>query len=275
MPAAIEFREVSFATAQGRLLLDGISLALEEGTITAVLGRSGSGKTTLLRTVNRMIVPTGGEVLAHGSPVRDAEIIGLRRGMGYVIQETGLFPHFNVERNAGLVLEAEGRPREERVRRSHELLAAVGLDPASFAQRLPHQLSGGQRQRVGLARALAAEPGILLMDEPFGALDPLTRAEMQDMLRALLARLNKTVLLVTHDLDEALYLADRIVLLEGGKLIANLEPAAFLHSAQPEIASYIHAFHRGERGRAQPEQAGREMSGTFFPNTAARSPRSR
>ncbi|HEX4320696.1 MAG TPA: ATP-binding cassette domain-containing protein [Acidobacteriaceae bacterium] len=143
MSAAIEFRNVSFATAQGRLLLDGISLALEEGTITAVLGRSGSGKTTLLRTVNRMVEPTGGEVLVHGANIRDSEIIGLRRGMGYVIQETGLFPHFNVERNTGLVLEAEGRPREERLKRSHELLTAVGLDPANFAQRLPHQLSGG------------------------------------------------------------------------------------------------------------------------------------
>ena len=221
MPAAIELREVSFATAQGRLLLDRISLTLEEGTITAILGRSGSGKTTLLRTVNRMIEPTGGEVLVGGAPVRNAAIIELRRGMGYVIQETGLFPHFNIERNAGLVLEAEGRPRDERLRRSHELLTAVGLDPASFALRFPHQLSGGQRQRVGLARALAAEPKILLMDEPFGALDPLTRAEMQDMLLDLLRKLTgsrKTVLLVTHDLDEALYLADRIVLLEAGKL---------------------------------------------------------
>jgi osmoprotectant transport system ATP-binding protein len=226
MPAAIEFREISFATAQGRLLLDGISLALEEGTITAVLG--------------------------HGKSVRDAEIIALRRGMGYVIQETGLFPHFNIERNVGLVLEAQSCPREERLRRSHELLTAVGLDPASFAQRFPHQLSGGQRQRVGLARALAAEPKILLMDEPFGALDPLTRAEMQDMLRDLLRKLpgSKTILLVTHDLDEALYLADRIVLLEAGKLIANLEPSAFLHSEQAEIVSYVRAFHRGERGNA-------------------------
>jgi osmoprotectant transport system ATP-binding protein len=172
--------------------------------------------------------------------------------MGYVIQETGLFPHFTVERNVGLVLEAEGRPREDRLRRSHELLASVGLDPSSFARRYPHQLSGGQRQRVGLARALAAEPAILLMDEPFGALDPLTRAEMQDMLRGLLAKLHKTVLLVTHDLDEALYLADRIVLLEAGKLIANLEPSDFLRSTQPEIVSYIRAFHRGERNNGSP-----------------------
>src|SRR5208337_1912385 len=222
MSAAIEFRNVCFATAQGRLLLDDISLTLEEGTTTAILGRSGSGKTTLLRTVNRMVEPTGGEVLVNGESVRAADRFALRRGMGYVIQETGLFPHFTVERNVGLVLEAEGRPRGERRRRSDELLAAVGLDAGIFARRYPHQLSGGQRQRVGLARALAAGPEILLMDEPFGALDPLTRAEMQDMLRGLLAGLKKTVLLVTHDLDEALYLADRIVLLSDGKLMADL-----------------------------------------------------
>jgi osmoprotectant transport system ATP-binding protein len=260
MVAAIEFRSVSFATAataQGRLLLDNISLSLEEGTTTAILGRSGSGKTTLLRTVNRMVEltgPAGGEVWVHGENVRTCDRITLRRGMGYVIQETGLFPHFNVERNVGLVLEAEGCARPERVRRSHELLATVGLDPASFAQRYPHQLSGGQRQRVGLARALAAEPTILLMDEPFGALDPLTRAEMQDMLRDLMNRLKKTVLLVTHDLDEALYLAHRIVLLEGGKLIANLEPAEFLRSQQPEIVAYVNAFHRGEHIATQAGQ---------------------
>lgn len=247
MTAAIEFRDLCFATPQGRLLLDHISLALEAGTTTAILGRSGSGKTTLLRTVNRMVEPTGGEVLINGSSARATDMIALRRGMGYVIQETGLFPHFNVERNVGLVLEAEGRPRAERRRRSHEMLSTVGLDPGTFAARFPHQLSGGQRQRVGLARALAAEPKILLMDEPFGALDPLTRAEMQDMLHDLLGRLKKTVLLVTHDLDEALFLAQRIVLLGEGKLIANLDAAEFLNSPHPEIVSYVRAFHRGER----------------------------
>ena len=198
-----------------------------------------------------MIEPTGGEVRVHGANIMDSSVIGLRRGMGYVIQETGLFPHFNVERNVGLVLEAQGCPREDRTSRSRALLTEVGLDPASFAKRFPHQLSGGQRQRVGLARALAAEPAILLMDEPFGALDPLTRAEMQDMLRDLLRGLagpaQKTVVLVTHDLDEALYLADRIVLLEAGRLVANLTPAEFLCSNQPEILTYIRAFHRGEK----------------------------
>jgi osmoprotectant transport system ATP-binding protein len=245
MSAAIEFRNLSFATPQGRLLLDGISLALDEGTTTAILGRSGSGKTTLLRTVNRIVEPTGGDVLVNGTPVREANVIALRRGIGYVIQETGLFPHFTVERNAGLVLEAEGRPRAERLSRSRALLEAVGLDPATFARRYPHQLSGGQRQRVGLARALAAEPEILLMDEPFGALDPLTRAEMQEMLRDLLAHMKKTVLLVTHDLDEALYLADRIVLLSSGRIIADLAPEAFVQSALPEVQAYLRAFHRG------------------------------
>ena len=176
MGAAIEFRDVCFANAQGRLLLDTISLSVEEGTTAAILGRSGSGKTTLLRTVNRMVLPTSGEILLHDKNVSAFDLIKLRRNMGYVIQETGLFPHFTVERNISLVLEAEGRSRQDCMRRSHELLEVVGLKPASFAKRFPHQLSGGQRQRVGLARALAAEPDFLLMDEPLGALDPLTRA---------------------------------------------------------------------------------------------------
>jgi len=245
MSAAIEFRDLSFAIPQGRLLLDSISLSVEEGTTAAILGRSGSGKTTLLRTVNRMILPTSGEILIHGKSVSAFDLIRLRRNMGYVIQETGLFPHFTVERNVGVVLEAEGRSRQDCMHRSHELLEAVGLDPATFAKRFPHQLSGGQRQRVGLARALAAEPDFLLMDEPFGALDPLTRAEMQDMLRDLLSRLKKTVLLVTHDLDEALYLADRIVLLSEGKLLACLEPKEFITSRDPVIEAFVRAFRRG------------------------------
>jgi osmoprotectant transport system ATP-binding protein len=247
MSAAIEFRDVRLELREGRRILDGVSFAVEEGSVTAILGRSGSGKTTLIRTVNRMIAPTGGNVLVRGTPVADADLIALRRGMGYVIQETGLFPHFTVDRNVGIVLEAEGRSRGERDARSREWLAMVGLEPDTFRHRPPHQLSGGQRQRVGLARALAADPPILLMDEPFGALDPLTRAEMQDMLRALLARLHKTVLLVTHDLDEALYLADRIALLEQGKLIAYLSPKEFMRSERPEVLAYIRAFHRGQR----------------------------
>jgi len=244
MKPAIELKELSFTVPPGRLLLDNISLVLAQGTTTALLGRSGSGKTTLLRTVNRMVEPTSGEVFVHGERIADINPISLRRRMGYVIQETGLFPHFSLERNVGLVLEAMGCSRTERIRRSHELLNTVGLPPETFAQRFPHQLSGGQRQRAGLARALAADPDILLMDEPFGALDPLTRAEMQEMLKDLLVRMKKTVLLVTHDLDEALFLADRIVLLRDGELIANLSPQEFVTSREPEIEAYIRAFHR-------------------------------
>jgi osmoprotectant transport system ATP-binding protein len=244
MIAAIEFRDISVVAASGRRLLQGVSLAIEKGSVTAIIGRSGSGKTTLLRTANRMIEPASGEVLVAGSAERD--VVALRRGMGYVIQETGLFPHFTIERNVGIVLEAEGQPAAQRSSRVRDLLQLVGLDDESFAHRYPHQLSGGQRQRVGLARALANEPRLLLMDEPFGALDPLTRAEMQDMLRELLTRVRTTVLLVTHDLDEALYLADRIVLLAEGKTIVDVERDEFLRSDHPEIVSYAAAFHRGE-----------------------------
>jgi osmoprotectant transport system ATP-binding protein len=197
--------------------------------------------------VNRMVEPTSGVVLVNGKPVRDLDLIELRRSIGYVIQETGLFPHITVERNVTVVPEISGTKRSRSRDRCHELLSHVGLDPKSFARRYPHQLSGGQRQRVGLARALAAEPPILLMDEAFGALDPLTRAEMQDMLRDLLARFNKTVLLITHNLDEALYLASRIVLLADGKLVASVDAADFLTSQNPEVEEYVRAFRRGER----------------------------
>jgi osmoprotectant transport system ATP-binding protein len=242
---AIAFEQVGLSTPDGRVILDHVDLTIESGTTTALLGRSGSGKTTLLRTVNRLIEPTAGRVIVQGKATTDWDPIALRRSIGYVIQETGLFPHFDAERNVGAVLEIESRPKQEIADRARQLFGQVGLDYATFAHRLPYQLSGGQRQRVGLARALAAEPKFLLMDEPFGALDPLTRAEMQDMLRALLQRLNKTVLLVTHDLDEALYLASHIVLMEGGKLAANMPANEFLTSQIPAVQSYVRAVHRG------------------------------
>ena len=243
---AIAFDQVGLVTPEGRVILDRVSLQIAEGSTTALLGRSGSGKTTLLRMVNRLIEPTAGRVLVEARATTDWDPIALRRSIGYVIQETGLFPHFDAERNIGTVLEIEGRPKQEIAQRARQLFTQVGLDYATFARRLPYQLSGGQRQRVGLARALAAEPKLLLMDEPFGALDPLTRAEMQDMLRDLLRRLHKTVLLVTHDLDEALYLASHIVLLEGGKVAANLPAGEFLHSQIPAVQAYVHAVHRGQ-----------------------------
>jgi osmoprotectant transport system ATP-binding protein len=247
---SVEFAGVSYTLAgdrngsAGRTLLRDINLTLEAGTTTAVLGRSGSGKTTLLRMVNALAMPTSGAVRVGGKSTRDYNPIELRRSIGYVIQETGLFPHMTVERNAGLALELAGQSAAGREGRSAEVLALAGLDFAEFRARYPWQLSGGQRQRVGLARALATDPGVLLMDEPFGALDPLTRAEMQTMLRDLLASVGKTVLLVTHDLDEALYLAHRVVFLETGEVVADLPTAEVLQSQNPHVRNYVNAVHR-------------------------------
>jgi osmoprotectant transport system ATP-binding protein len=265
----VEFAAVSYTfpaprNTPARTLLHDINLTLAPGTTTALLGRSGSGKTTLLRMVNALVCPTSGAVLIDGRPVHQQDSRHLRRSIGYVIQETGLFPHMTIERNAALALELAGIPAPQRHQRTTEVLSLVGLispsldpariDPAdlnSLAQnqtdlrtRYPWQLSGGQRQRVGLARALASDPGILLMDEPFGALDPLTRAEMQTMLRTLLARVGKTVLLVTHDLDEALYLAHRIIFLDSGRIVADLPTPEVLTSPNPHIRAYINAVHR-------------------------------
>lgn len=247
---AIEFRKVSYRLPDGRALLDDVTLEVPAETTVALLGKSGSGKTTLLRAVNRMHGISSGEVLVRGRSIEDQEPIALRRSIGYVIQETGLFPHFTVERNIGLVLEIEGKPRSAIRERARVLLEMVGLNAEEFARRYPHELSGGQRQRVGLARALAAGQDILLMDEPFGALDPLTRAEMQDVLRRLTLEVQQsgartTVLLVTHDLDEALYLAERVVLVEGGRLAANLAAEDFLSSDVPAVMAYVQAVHRG------------------------------
>ena len=242
----VEFADVSFRLPgpEGHFLLQDISLRLEAGTTTALLGRSGSGKTTLLRMVNGLVVPSDGKVKVEDSPVNQSNIISLRRSIGYVIQETGLFPHMTVERNAGLALELAGSTRVEIAKRAEEVLKLVGLDFEEFRSRYPWQLSGGQRQRVGLARALATDPSVLLMDEPFGALDPITRAEMQTMVRELLGRVKKTVLLVTHDLDEALYLASRIVFLERGEMVADLSAGDVLQSENSHVKAYVAAVHR-------------------------------
>jgi osmoprotectant transport system ATP-binding protein len=240
----VEFAKVSYTLAGGRVLLRDVSLQLEAGTTTALLGRSGSGKTTLLRMVNGLVQPTAGEVLVAGKKIQGGDTVALRRSIGYVIQETGLFPHMTVERNAGMALELAKRPKQEVAARVREVLKLAGLGYEEFRTRYPWQLSGGQRQRVGLARALATDPTVLLMDEPFGALDPLTRAEMQTMLRDLLERVGKTVLLVTHDLDEALYLASRVVFLSEGAVVADLPAKEVLRSENPHVMDYVNAVHR-------------------------------
>lgn len=245
--AGIEFCQAGLELPNGHRILEAVSLRLDPGTTTALLGRSGSGKTTLLRMVNRLVEPTSGQVLVQGEPVASLDPVPLRRKIGYVIQETGLFPHFTIERNTAVALEIAGVAKAERYARMVELLGSVGLDAERFARRYPHELSGGQRQRVGLARALAANPPVLLMDEPFGALDPLTRAEMQQMLRDLLLEMKKTVLIVTHDLDEALFLAQRIVLLEEGRIVADVTPEGMLVSRNPAVLEYVEAFQRSRK----------------------------
>jgi len=238
--AAIEFRDVSYGVA-GTQVLSGFNLEVQRGETLVLLGRSGSGKTTALKLVNRLISPTSGEVRVNGVPNTDIDVIRLRRGIGYVIQDAGLFPHFTVERNIGLVPRIEGWP-EERIReRVQEMMRIVSM-PAEMATRYPHQLSGGQRQRVGVARALAADPNILLMDEPFGALDPLTRDELQREFLSLQKRLHKTVIFVTHDLREALRLGSRIALMESGQLVTVLAPAEFLRCSDPCAKAYLRAF---------------------------------
>jgi osmoprotectant transport system ATP-binding protein len=241
---AIEFRDVTYDLPGGQRVLASLNLNVQGGEILVLLGRSGSGKTTTLKLINRLLSPTSGEIRVEGKAAGAEDVVRLRRRIGYVIQEIGLFPHFTVERNIGLVPSIEGWPQEKIRARAMELLQMVGLD-AQLASRYPHQLSGGQRQRVGVARALAADPKILLMDEPFGALDPLTRDELQREFIALQKRLHKTVVFVTHDLNEALRLGSRIALMEAGKLVTVLSPAEFLRSNDPLAAAYVRAFGSG------------------------------
>jgi osmoprotectant transport system ATP-binding protein len=241
--SVIEFRNVSYRV-QGTDILRGLSLQVARGETLVLLGRSGSGKTTTLKMVNGLVSPTAGAVLVNGAAHSEVDVIQLRRGIGYVIQEVGLFPHFTVSRNIGVVPKIEGWDDDRIQARVKELLQLVGLSP-EVATRYPHQLSGGQRQRVGVARALAADPAILLMDEPFGALDPLTRDELQREFLLLQRRLNKTVVFVTHDLREALRLGSRIALMEAGELVTVLTPHEFVKSDDPWASAYVRAFGDG------------------------------
>jgi osmoprotectant transport system ATP-binding protein len=237
---AIQFQDVTYGL-DGRVphtIVNNIRFSVASGQTLVLLGRSGSGKTTLLKLINRLLVPTVGQVIVRGRLTTDWDPIRLRRGLGYVIQDAGLFPHFTVAENIALVPSLEKWDAARTTARVSELLSLVGLEPAQYCKRRPHELSGGQRQRVGVARALAADPPILLMDEPFGALDPVTRAELQREFSALARRLRKTIVFVTHDLREALLLASRIILLENGRIIADCSPQEFPRIDHPEV----HAF---------------------------------
>ena len=235
----VEFREVSFAVNGGPPIIDRLSLEVERGETLVLLGESGCGKTTTLRLVNRLLTPTAGQVMVEGQATTSWDEIRLRRRTGYVIQDAGLFPHFTVAENVALVPSLEKWEEVTINERVTELLSLVGLAPDRFADRYPRELSGGQRQRVGVARALAADPPLLLMDEPFGALDPLTRSSLQKEFAELKSRLNKTVIFVTHDLREALLLGSRIALMDKGKIVLLVTPDEFVKSDNELARAYL------------------------------------
>jgi osmoprotectant transport system ATP-binding protein len=237
MAPIVEFRSAAYAI-NGRALIEEVSFDVNAGETIVLLGRSGSGKTTTLKLINRLLEPTSGEVLVERKRTTDWDAIRLRRRIGYVIQDVGLFPHFSVARNVSLVPSLEAWPQDRIEGRVNEMLSLVGLDPGRFASRFPRALSGGQRQRVGVARALAADPSILLLDEPFGALDPITRSEMQKEFRALQGRLGKTMIFVTHDMREAFILGDRIGLMKDGRLIALVPAEEFRRLDHPEAQAF-------------------------------------
>jgi osmoprotectant transport system ATP-binding protein len=234
----LEIRNLSCRIG-GRTILHDISLDVKEGETLVLLGRSGSGKTTLLKTVNGLIPPSAGAIRFAGIATAEWDPIQLRRRMGYVIQDSGLFPHWTVEANVGLVPRLEGWPPERIAQRVNELLTAVGLAPDEFRARYPRELSGGQKQRVGIARALAADPPLLLFDEPFAALDPITRLDLQRLFLELRRSVRKTALFVTHDIREAMMLASRIALLKDGALDLLAGPREFRAGDTPEARAFL------------------------------------
>jgi osmoprotectant transport system ATP-binding protein len=235
----IEFRHAVYQVAPGQTLLSDLNLSVARGETLALLGRSGAGKSTALKLINRMLEPTDGEVCVNGRSTLDWNPITLRRQIGYIIQDVGLFPHYTVEQNISLLPRLEHWP-EQRIRlRLAQLLELVGLDSGQYLRRYPHELSGGQRQRVGIARALAADPPILLMDEPFGALDPLTRAEVQCEFQEVQENLRKTIVIVTHHVGEALLLGTQIAVLDAGKLAGVYSPKDFFNATEPVAAAYV------------------------------------
>ncbi len=238
MRPVVEFREVGYEIA-GRKILSGVSLSVEEGETLVLLGRSGSGKSTALKLTNGVLFPTRGEVLVEGRSTRDWHPIELKRRIGYVIQEVGLFPHFNVARNVGLVPTLAGWSEAEVERRVNELLETVGMPASEYRTRFPRQLSGGQRQRIGVARALAVDPTLLLFDEPFGALDPVTRLELQQQFQTWQRDFGKTALFVTHDIREALRLGTHIALLANGRVELTTRAADFKQADTPEARALL------------------------------------
>jgi osmoprotectant transport system ATP-binding protein len=237
----VELRGLAVRYAGGTAAaVNGVDLTIEAGTFAVLLGPSGCGKSTLLRTINRLVEPTAGTVLLDGVDVRERDATELRRGIGYVIQAVGLFPHYTVAQNVGVVPALLGWDKARIARRVDELLALVSLEPARYRERKPRQLSGGEAQRVGVARALAAEPRVLLMDEPFAAVDAIVRASLQDEIARVHRELGTTIVFVTHDVDEALRLADRVVVMNAGRVVQADAPVTILeHPADDFVRNLV------------------------------------
>jgi osmoprotectant transport system ATP-binding protein len=239
---AIEFHRVTFSRGDRRVLHE-IDLVVHHGETLALVGRSGAGKSTILKLINGLLIHDSGELLVLGRRVREWNAYELRRRAGYVLQEVGLFPHLTVATNVAVVPRLMGWDERRIAERVYELLQLVGLPPAEFGERYPHELSGGQRQRVGVARALAADPPILLMDEPFGALDPVTRSDLHREFRRIQQRLKRTVVLVTHDMVEALALGTRVGVIADGRVAAIDTPQAIVGSADPLVRPLLQPLH--------------------------------
>ncbi|MGI6603708.1 MAG: betaine/proline/choline family ABC transporter ATP-binding protein [Firmicutes bacterium] len=224
----------------GQRVVDCLDLEVKKGEFLVLIGPSGCGKTTTLKMINRLIEPSEGKIYMNGTDISRLDPVQLRRQIGYVIQQVGLFPNMTIQQNVDVVLRLLKRPLQERQERVRELLAMVGMDPALYAERYPNELSGGQQQRIGVLRALAADPPLILMDEPFGALDPITRESLQDEFKRLQEKLHKTIVFVTHDMDEALKLADRIVLMKDGRIVQAGPPEELLrHPANDFVAFFF------------------------------------
>ena len=258
--AVLEIRDLSCRIGE-RWVLRGIDLDVREGETIVLLGRSGCGKTTLLKCVNRLVQPAGGEIRIQGKLSSDWDPIQLRRRIGYVIQDAGLFPHWTVAANVGLVPRLDQWPPEQVEARVRQLLERVGLPPVEFAHRYPRQLSGGQKQRVGIARALAADPPLLLLDEPFAALDPITRYELQMQFAELRAVVRKAALFVTHDVREALLLATRIVLLKDGMIELMASPADFREARTSEARAFLASLNSGDKAPEDTADLGQSRVG--------------
>jgi len=236
----IKFDGVSKVFPEGTRAVDDVSFEIFDGECVTFVGPSGCGKTTTVKLLNRLVEPTAGTIYLNGEDTARVDVIALRRNIGYMIQDVGLFPHMTVSQNIALVPRLKGWTEKEQTRRTEELLHLVGLEPAAFRNRYPHQLSGGQKQRVGVARGLAADPPVILMDEPFGALDPITRAQLQDEFLRLRRRLKKVILFVTHDMDEAIKLGDRIAIMRNGRIVQFDTPRKILREpADPFVRDMV------------------------------------